>query len=90
MITAVFISTYLLLDPADWLYELMELTPMSGRFKVFLLVLAAAGFVVGFLSEKWTFPKMARLIGFWKKSILRKEKKRKEYKIILENSNQRS
>jgi cation-transporting ATPase 13A2 len=90
MITAVFTSTYLLLNPADWLYELMELTPMSGSFKLFLLCLAAAGFVVGYLGEKWTFPRIARLIGYWKKTIVRKEKKRKQYKLILESSNQGS
>jgi cation-transporting P-type ATPase 13A2 len=86
MITAIFISSYMLFDPAAWLYELMELTPMSGNFKVFLLFLAVAGFVVGYISEKWTFPRLAKIIEKWKKTLLKREKKRKEYKLILEDS----
>jgi cation-transporting P-type ATPase 13A2 len=86
MFTAVFISSYLLLDPAKWLTQLMELTFMSPSFKTFLLMLALVGFAVGYLGENWIFPRLAKWIGVTKKSLLKREKKRKEYKIILEDS----
>lgn len=85
MITALFISTYLLTDPAHWLYKLMELTYMSFEFKMFLIGLAVAGFAIMYFSEIWVFPGMARWIGAMKVKIRPKsQKKRKEYKIIAE------
>ena len=44
MITALFLSTYLLFDPAAWLVDLMDLTEMSWDFKLEILFIAAAGF----------------------------------------------
>ena len=76
----------MLFDPAAWLYDLMELTPMSGGFKLFILVLGIAGFAVGYLGEKITFPWLAKATGHLKKTLFKQEKKRKEYKIILERS----
>lgn len=86
MITAIFISSYLLFDPAKWLTNLMELTYMPESFKTFLLVLGVAGFTVGYFSEKWAFPALARSVGHWKKTLLHRVKKRKQYKVILEES----
>jgi cation-transporting ATPase 13A2 len=85
MITALFLSTYMLTDPADWLTKLMELTYMSWDFKMFLLGLAAAGFAVMYFSEVFVFPRLARWIGVVKVKVApRTRKKRKEYKIIAE------
>jgi cation-transporting ATPase 13A3/4/5 len=86
MITALFISTYLLLDPAKWLFELMELTYMSWDFKLVILAIAIAGFAAMYGSEIWFFPRLARWIGEVKIKIRPKSrKKRKEYKIIQDS-----
>jgi cation-transporting ATPase 13A2 len=83
MITALFVSSYLLLDPAHWLYDFMELTYMSFDFKVFILVVSALGFSVSYLSELFVFPQLAGLIGRVRVKMGRK-KKRKEYKVVAE------
>ncbi|QDS69980.1 hypothetical protein FKW77_003032 [Venturia effusa] len=85
MMTALFLSTYMLTDPAQWLTDLMELTYMSHDFKLFLLGLAAAGFAVMYLSEVFVFPALARWIGIAKVRVAPStKKKRKEYKIVAE------
>jgi cation-transporting ATPase 13A2 len=83
MATALFITTYLLLDPAKWLLEFMELTYMSFNFKVFLLLLAFASFLLSYVSEIKIFPQLAAVVGKLKEKFGRK-KKRKDYKLVLE------
>jgi cation-transporting ATPase 13A2 len=83
MITTLFVSTYLLLDPAHWLYDFMELTYMSFDFKIFILVVSAVGFATSYLSELFVFPRLAALIGQFRIKMGRK-KKRKEYKIVAD------
>jgi len=85
MFVALAISTYMLLDPADWLYKLMELTFMSTKFRVFILVLGLGYFACSFLAEGQLFPRMAKWIGRLNQRLRGKRKKRKEYKQILEN-----
>lgn len=85
IITTLLIASYLLFDPAEWLYKLMELTYMSWDFKLFILVLGIGGFAIAYLSERLFFPKLARSIGKFKVRIRPKwRKKRKQYKIIQE------
>lgn len=85
MMTALFLSAYMLTDPAAWLVDLMELTYMSWDFKMFLLGLAGAGFAVMYFSEMFVFPVLARWIGILKVKVAPGTKrKRKEYKIIAE------
>lgn len=86
MVVAVGISSYLLFDPAPWLYDLMELTWMSMSFRVFILVVAVGGFAVSYSTERLLFPKLAKWIG-QARAKLRPEhqKKRKEYKLVLES-----
>lgn len=85
MVVAVAISTYMLLDPADWVTDLMELTWMSMSFRGFIVVLALGGFALSYLAERILLPKIAKAIGVLR-ARLRPEhrKKRKEYKLILE------
>lgn len=84
MLVALAISAYMLFDPAPWLEDVMELTFLSQSFKIFILVLGLGGFAVSYLSERQIFPHVSRIIG---KVVHRfgKPKKRKEYKIILED-----
>lgn len=86
MVVALLISSYMLLDPAEWLYNLMGLTFISTKFKVFLIVLALGGFICSYAAEKYFFPPLAKLIGKTKQ-VMRpnKKKKRKDYKLILES-----
>lgn len=85
MATALFLSAYLLLDPAEWLTKLMDLTYMSWDFKLELLGIAVAGFAVMYASEMYFFPSLARWIGDVHVRLRPKSrKKRKEYKIIIE------
>ena len=82
-LTLVF-SSYMLFMPAHWLYKLMELTKTSLSFKLLILVVAAVGFVASYAGEKWLFPYLARQIGLWKARVLKRTKKRKQYKVVLE------
>jgi cation-transporting ATPase 13A3/4/5 len=85
MATALFLSTYLLLDPAKWLVSLMDLTNMSWDFKVILLAIAIIAFVIMYACEVWFFPRLARWIGEVNVRLRPKSrKKRKEYKVIIE------
>ena len=78
-------SFYMLLDPAEWLSNFMDLTEMSLDFEVTLLVLAAIGFATAYVAERRIFPTMAKYIGRLKKRLRPShQKKRKRYKEILE------
>jgi len=84
IVAASLVSAYLLLDPADWLVHLMQLTPMSVDFKTFLLALALGGFACAWIAEGRIFPWLARMFGrvydmLWP----RRRKKRKQYKLLL-------
>lgn len=86
MAVALGLSAYMLFDPADWLYDLMELTWMSASFKIFLLVLAVGGFACSYAAERLFFPNLAKWIGKAGQRLRPgHKKKRKEYKIILES-----
>ncbi|KAK6349663.1 hypothetical protein TWF696_005942 [Orbilia brochopaga] len=82
---AMAVVTYLLIAPAQWLAELMELTVMSASFKVVIVLLSAIGFVVSWFGEKKVFVQLARWIGKAKVAIRPSlRKKRKEYKVLEE------
>lgn len=86
MVVAVGISAYMMFDPAPWLYDLMELTWMSMSFRMFVLVLAVGGFACSYAAERLLFPHLAKWIGkanAWLRPA--HKKKRKEYKLILED-----
>ena len=82
---ALFISLYMLLDPAKWLMRFMDLTEMSTDFDVLLLALAVAGFAVAYLAERYFFASLAKFIGKVKLKLRPAHpKKRKQYKLIAE------
>lgn len=82
---ALAISSYMLFDPAPWLYDLMELTWISPIFKIFILVLGLGGFCCMYLAEKLFFPRLAKVIGKLIIKVRGRVKKRKEYKIVMED-----
>jgi cation-transporting ATPase 13A2 len=86
MVVALLLSTYMLFDPADWLFDLMDLTDMPNAFKGFLLALGIGYFACAYTSEQLVFPQRATLVGETRKRMFPKsQKKRKEYKIIMES-----
>lgn len=85
VVAALFISTYMLLDPADWLYDLMDFTDLSNNFKIFLLALGVGGFACSYAAEMYLFPALAKFVGKTKERLFPSlKKKRKEYKLIME------
>lgn len=77
---------YMLFDPAQWLSRFMQLTYMSMDFELSLLLLAAIGFAIAWSAERYLFPHLARFIGRLKKQLKpSRQKKRKEYKVLLED-----
>ncbi|KAI9652561.1 MAG: hypothetical protein M1829_001503 [Trizodia sp. TS-e1964] len=46
IVVAALFSTYMLFDPARWLFNLMQFTQLAMDFKYFLLLLASIGFMV--------------------------------------------
>jgi cation-transporting ATPase 13A2 len=87
VLVTLLIACYMLFDPAVWLTNLMQLTYMDTKFKIFLMVLGLGNFAVAYLGEKVVLPVLAKWIGILKVKINpRFRKKRKEYKIIQESS----
>lgn len=85
LVATLLISTYMLLDPAEWLYKLMELTYTSPGFKAILFLIALVGFAISYGSELWVFPELAKWIGKLKKRFFPEVmKNRKDYKVISE------
>lgn len=75
---------YMILGPAAGLVSLMDLTPISWDFKMFIFTLGIMYFVMAWVGEHVMFQRLARLIGKASQSLTREPKKRKEYKVILE------
>ena len=75
----------MLLDPANWLGKLMEITYMSLNFKILLLALALVGFATSWTSERQIFPPLARFLGSVRTKLQpgRQKTKKKEYKRLL-------
>ncbi|KAF4959932.1 hypothetical protein FGADI_1435 [Fusarium gaditjirri] len=83
---ALLITVYMILTPAQWVIDLMQLTDMSWDYELFLIGLGVAYFVVAWAFEHFLALRLARLIGSVKQSVTGKAKKRKEYKVIAETS----
>lgn len=77
-------ATYLLVNPASWLFNLMQLTEISTSFKFFLVAVAVAGFLASSFLERFILPQLARVIGKVKIALRPSSKKRKLYKQLEE------
>ncbi|KAF3479587.1 P-type ATPase [Arthroderma uncinatum] len=78
-------SSYMLFQPAKWLYKLMQLTYMSPEFKGWILLLALGGFAAAWVCENHVFPQLARGLGQLNRWIRPHTKKqRRRYKVLLE------
>lgn len=83
---ALAISAYMVLTPEHWLRKLMQLTPISSSFKATILVLGCCYLLMAWTAENHILPGLARKVGQAKLALLKKTKKRKEYKVILERA----
>lgn len=84
MLVALAISSYMLFDPAPWLTGLMELTWMSINFRLIVLVLGGGYFVCSYVAERLVLPRLAAGLGRLNQRVSGRRKKRKEYKVILD------
>lgn len=75
---------YMIIKPARWLRRLMQLTSTEWSFQLFMIALGALYFCTAWVSEKHVFQRLARTLGRVKQEISKQSKKRKQYKIILE------
>ena len=81
---ALLITIYMVLGPARWLRELMQLTKISKHFSLYVMVLGLVYLIVAWTGEHIVFQRLARWIGHAKEKVTRGSKKRKEYKVIQE------
>jgi cation-transporting P-type ATPase 13A2 len=88
IVVTLLISLYMLLDPAEWLSDFMDLTEMSLDFELILLLLAGLGFAVAYVAERHLFPIMAKYLGRVRRALRPTDrKKKKRYKEILDEMN---
>jgi cation-transporting ATPase 13A3/4/5 len=80
--TGVLFSVYMVLNPASWLHDLMQLTDPPLSFKLFLLIMAAIGFGLSASFEKFILPYTTQLISRLKLALSSGPKKHKIYKMI--------
>lgn len=62
----------------------MQLTKTAWDFQMFMVVLGAAYLAIAYFSEKVVFQRLVQLAGQLKERLSRQPKKRKAYKLILE------
>jgi len=84
IVVALLFSSYMLLDPSQALARFMQLTYLSWEFKSFILVLGVGYIAMGWTSENFLLPRLAKYLGILKTSITKKPKQRKTYKRVIE------
>lgn len=84
IVVALLFSSYMLIDPSEWLSTVMQLTYMTWDFKSFILILAIGYIALSWVSENYVLPKLAKYLGVLKTSLTREPKQRKAYKNVLE------
>ncbi|KAF4634651.1 hypothetical protein G7Y89_g3450 [Cudoniella acicularis] len=84
IVVALLFSAYILFDPSQGVANFMQLTKMTWDFKTFLLSLGVGYIALAWTSENYLLPRLAKYLGHLKTYISRKPKKRKQYKVILE------
>lgn len=78
------LTLYMILGPVHAVKKLMQLTKTSWDFDLFMIGLGLIYCFISFISERFLFDRLARLLGILRERITGVPKKRKEYKRILE------
>jgi cation-transporting ATPase 13A2 len=84
IVVALLFSSYMLFDPSESVAKFMQLTKMSWDFRSFVLALGIGYIVLAWSSENYVLPRLAKYLGKLKTTVTRKPKRRKAYKIVLE------
>jgi cation-transporting ATPase 13A2 len=84
ILIALLATLYLVLGPAKWVSNLMQLTYISWDFKLEIIALGALYLTLAWVGENYVFQSAARFIGRVTESFTKTSKKRKEYKLIQE------
>jgi cation-transporting P-type ATPase 13A2 len=79
---ALLISIYMVLMPAQWVKQTMQLTKMSWDYKLFLVALGFAYLLIAWIFEKHVSLRLAKLAGRWKEAATGQSKTRKAYKVV--------
>lgn len=74
----------MILGPFLPVKKLMQLTDTRWDFQLFMIALGGGYFLIAWLSEAALFPWLARVFGEVKQRVTKRQKKRKEYKVIRE------
>ncbi|KAL2021190.1 hypothetical protein VTK56DRAFT_7377 [Thermocarpiscus australiensis] len=82
--TTLCITLLMVSSPPHWLSSIMQLTYISWDFQFFIVGLGLFYFGLAWTGEHWAFQPLARLIGQIKQSLLKRPKRRKQYKLIQE------
>lgn len=74
----------MLFAPSKWLSHVMQLTYLSGTFKIWLCGLAMGSFLISWVAERQLLPNLARVLGHsYKRLRPNYRKKRRQYKTIM-------
>lgn len=77
-------TLHMVLGPIRPVKKLMQLTKTQWDFQFFMILLGAIYFALAWVSETVLFPWLARAFGMVKQLVTKRQKKRKEYKLIQE------
>lgn len=82
--TVLLVTVYMIAGPAKWLQRLMQLTFIAGDFKLYIIALGIVYLGLAWVGENFVFQRLARIIGHAKQALTKRQKVRKQYKVILE------
>lgn len=74
----------MVLGPFPPVKKLMQLTNTRWDFQLFMIFLGVAYLFTAWVSETVVFPWLARMFGAAQQLVTKRQKKRKEYKLIQE------
>lgn len=74
----------MILGPFPPVKKLMQLTNTRWDFQLFMIFLGVAYLLTAWVSETVAFPWLARTLGVAQQLVTKRQKKRKEYKLIQE------
>ncbi|KAF4585430.1 P-type ATPase [Ophiocordyceps camponoti-floridani] len=75
-------TTYMVMVPAHWLRRVMELTPMSWHYRLFLVSLGVSFLTLSWAYEVYAALPLARWLGTVVRNVAGKKKRHKRYKVI--------
>lgn len=83
------IAGYMLFRPSNWVANVMQLTFMSDSFRSCVVALAFGAFALAWTAETIAFPRLARILGHLRTRLQPNfRKKRRQYKVLLEQMRQ--